>query len=136
MNRIRELRLDRGLSQEDLGELVGKSNHSIGKWEKEITEPSTADIDLLCDILGATSDYLFCRTNYNTRRIELDVEQLPQNLRDAGLRHVSMLREYVDANGGILPEIQRELLRLIAEAKLLEPREKAPEKPSRFRKPM
>jgi transcriptional regulator with XRE-family HTH domain len=117
MNRVRELRTERGLTQKELGELIGRSNHAVQKWEKGDSSIPEDIIVNLCTILGTTADYLLCRTDVNTRRIELRGDQLPQELRDAGLDYVQMLREYVDTQGGIRPDVRRELLRLVAEAK-------------------
>jgi len=129
MNRIKALRGERGLTQKELGDLIGKSNHSIQKYETgDSTVPENV-IHSLCDILGATADYLLCRTDINDRRLELRGDQLPENLRDAGLEYVQMLREYVDEQGGIRADVQKELLRLVAEAKLL------PDKDTRVSRP-
>lgn len=120
MNRIRELRLALGYSQKELGSKVDKSLYTVSKWELGEREPSNEDLVKLCDALGTTADYLLGRTDVNARRVELDGAQLPKSLREAGLEKVQLLREYIDENGGLLPEVQKELLRLVAEAKLLQ----------------
>jgi transcriptional regulator with XRE-family HTH domain len=120
MNRIRELRLALGYSQKELGNMVDKSLYAVSKWELGEREPSNEDLIKLCDALGTTADYLLGRTDANTRRVELEGAALPKSLRDAGLEKVQLLREYIDENGGLPPEVQKELLRLVAEAKLLQ----------------
>lgn len=120
MNRIRELRLALGYSQKELGIKVDKSLYAVSKWELGEREPSNDDLIKLCDALGTTADYLLGRTDVNARRVEIEGEQLPKSLRDAGLEKVQLLREYIDENGGLLPEVQKELLRLVAEARLLQ----------------
>lgn len=120
MNRIRELRLALGYSQKELGNKVDKSLYTVSKWELGERQPSNEDLVKLCDALGTTADYLLGRTDANARRVELEGARLPKSLRDAGLEKVQLLREYIDENGGLLPEVQKELLRLVAEAKLLQ----------------
>lgn len=120
MNRIRELRLALGYSQKELGSKIDKSLYAISKWELGERQPSNEDLVRLCDVLGTTADYLLERTDGNERRVELAGDGLPKSLRDAGLEKVQLLREYIDENGGLLPEVQKELLRLVAEAKLLQ----------------
>jgi transcriptional regulator with XRE-family HTH domain len=129
VNRIAELRRERRLTQTELGIIVHKTKFAISKWESSTNDPSQDDLDILCEVLGADSDYLMGRTDINTRRIELRGNQLPENLRDAGLEYVQMLREYVDEQGGIRADVQKELLRLVAEAKLL------PDKDTRMSRP-
>jgi transcriptional regulator with XRE-family HTH domain len=120
MNRIAELRKKRGLTQKMLGLMCEKSPYAVSKWESGTNEPSQEIIKFLCDVLGASAEYLMGHSEINTHVLELSVSDIPKNLRDAGLERVELLREYVDEHGGIHPDVQRELLRLIAEAKLLQ----------------
>lgn len=46
-----EFRKQKGLSQKELGALIGKSQQTIGHYEKGIREPSFRDIQLLCQAL-------------------------------------------------------------------------------------
>lgn len=39
MAKLKELRIARGISQQDLAELVGVSRQTISKWENEIVQP-------------------------------------------------------------------------------------------------
>ena len=60
MNRIRELREERGMNQDALAGLVGVSQQKISKVERN-TE--SLGIDLLIEIsdyFGVTTDYLLC----------------------------------------------------------------------------
>ena len=120
MNRIRQLREAKGYSQKELGDKIGVSQYAISKWELGQREPSSQDLFHLCEVLEATSDYLLGRTSANNYVVELVGEQIPENLRALGLERVRLLQAYVDElDGSIHPQVQRELLRLIAEAKLL-----------------
>lgn len=119
MNRIRQLRKNKGYSQSELGKMINKSLHTISKWELGIHEPSLDDVHLLSRILEATSDYIMGYSDTNDYKIELSNEQIPKTLRDLGLERVVLLKEYVDEQGGIHPDVLQELLRLVAEAKLL-----------------
>ena len=56
---IRDLRLQKGLSQERLGELLGVSAQAVSKWEQNITSPDISLLPLLADCLGVTIDSLF-----------------------------------------------------------------------------
>lgn len=58
--RIAELRRERGLTQEQLGQLVGVSAQAVSKWEKG-GAPDVELLPALADRLGVTIDSLFGR---------------------------------------------------------------------------
>ena len=58
--RIAQLRKDRGLTQEQLGQLVGVSAQAVSKWEKG-GAPDVELLPVLADRLGVTIDALFGR---------------------------------------------------------------------------
>lgn len=57
-DRISELRRARGMSQDDLAELMGVSRQSISKWESEQSMPDSYNVVTLSEIFGVTTDYL------------------------------------------------------------------------------
>ena len=60
-NRIRELRKQKGLSQEALGKLVNVTKVSISCYENENRSPDLETFELLVDALDTTPDYLLGR---------------------------------------------------------------------------
>src|SRR4051812_11299304 len=58
MNRICQLRNSKGLTQAELGEIVGKSLHAISKWETERNQPSQEDSVKMCRYFGVSMEYL------------------------------------------------------------------------------
>ena len=63
--RIVELRKERGLTQEQLGQLVGVSAQAVSKWEKG-GAPDVELLPALADRLGVTIDALFGREGGET----------------------------------------------------------------------
>lgn len=59
MNRIKEYRTKRGLTQRELGEMIGVSDGSIGNYESGNQNPRKALVPLLCKALMTTEDKLF-----------------------------------------------------------------------------
>ena len=55
---IAELRKNKGLTQNDLGERLGVSFQAVSKWERGETLPDTAILPDLANILGTTVDYI------------------------------------------------------------------------------
>lgn len=63
MNRIKDLRLQNGWKQSELGERIGASRSSVSKYETEDRQLDPATICALCDLFGCTADYLLCRSD-------------------------------------------------------------------------
>ena len=55
---IYRLRKEKGLSQEELGKLVGVSNKAVSKWETYEANPDITLLPLLAQVLGVTADEL------------------------------------------------------------------------------
>ena len=58
IERLKELRLERGLSQEQLAKATGFSNSAISYWETGERVPNALAIITLAKYFGVTADYL------------------------------------------------------------------------------
>ena len=56
MNKIRELRKEKKLSQKELGELIHVAPNTIAGYESGIREPNLEKLQKLADVLGVTVD--------------------------------------------------------------------------------
>ena len=63
MNRIRELREEKNLTQQLLGEKLQTTTKNIYRWENELTEMSTSTLLRLADFFEVSVDYILCREN-------------------------------------------------------------------------
>lgn len=61
--RIKELRLEKGLSLQKLANEIGVDKHAIIYWEQEINEPKANYIVKLAQYFGVTTDYLLGLTD-------------------------------------------------------------------------
>jgi len=74
---IRKLRLQKHLSQERLGELLGVSGQAVSKWEQGITSPDITLLPIIAECFGVTIDSLFSEAStrkypgYGSERAEL-----------------------------------------------------------------
>ena len=59
--RLQQVRKAAGLSQEQLGELVGMSRQAVSKWETDQSAPDIDTLALLCGVLGVSADALLGR---------------------------------------------------------------------------
>jgi transcriptional regulator with XRE-family HTH domain len=57
-NKIKNLRLDKKISQKKLALILGVSQKAIDFWEKDINEPKASYIIKICKFFEVTSDYL------------------------------------------------------------------------------
>ena len=60
-DRLKELRLEKGLTQDQLAEKTGLSHGCIAMLEKEKRSPSGATLSILADFFDCTTDYLLGR---------------------------------------------------------------------------
>jgi len=63
LNRIRELRLQKGWRQEDLAVLMHTKQQTVARYETEKLGIDANTICQLCDIFGCTADYLLGRSS-------------------------------------------------------------------------
>ena len=57
-NRVRELRLAKSLSQEQLAEKIGLTKQAISQYERGERSPSMEVLEALCDFFNVSSDFL------------------------------------------------------------------------------
>lgn len=62
MNRVRELRIEKGWRQQDLAQRMNTSYQTIGRYETGARGLDLETIDKLCDIFDCTADYLLGRS--------------------------------------------------------------------------
>lgn len=62
-DRIKRLRNEKGISQQELARIVGKTQQAIAIWEKGQYEPDHDALNMLADYFGVTIDYLLGRTD-------------------------------------------------------------------------
>ena len=58
---IKHLRIIKGKTQEEIGELCGKSNTAVSNWEKGIREPDAMDLSALSNYFNVSIDDLMLK---------------------------------------------------------------------------
>ena len=76
MNRIKELRMSRGMTQKELAKQLRCAPTAVSKYELEQLGIDAETICQLCDIFGCTADYLLCRSETPTADLTPDEEGL------------------------------------------------------------
>lgn len=72
--RVRQLRREEKLSQEELGNLVGVHTNTISKWENEAV-PNMGKVIKLAQVLGTTSAYLLGDSDDHVRKVSRPEEK-------------------------------------------------------------
>ncbi|WP_168464130.1 helix-turn-helix domain-containing protein [Wolbachia endosymbiont of Ctenocephalides felis wCfeT] len=97
--RIRELRLIRGMSQDDLGKKVGITFQQIQKYEKGINRVLVSRLHDLAIALGVTVDYFFANisasSSNSSAALHEDGEDFEYGEEDAESKEMlGLVREY------------------------------------------
>ena len=110
-DRLKELRKEHNLTQEDIGNLCDVAKNTVSNWENNVNQPSFEITKKLAEYFGVTIDYLL---NFTQDDVD-NMERLKQALKQAGMwdysiddmsredfekamKIVSMLKEKKDTN--------------------------------------
>ncbi len=72
-NKIKSLRKQRGMTQEQLASSIGISFQAVSKWENNIALPDITLAPVLASFFGVSMDELF---DFSLKEMELDVERI------------------------------------------------------------
>ncbi len=108
--RLKELREEKGLTQEALGELVGLTKANISKYESGKLEPNIDTINYLANYFNVSTDYLLGRTDNRTTGMEKNNGEIMGD---------PQIRALARASRNLSPE-KKELLKRIAESMIEE----------------
>lgn len=72
--RLKQEREAKGLSQKELGMLLGVTNRAVGLWETGRRVPDADTLMKLADIFDCTVDYLLGTTNLRKPQIDADLD--------------------------------------------------------------
>lgn len=75
MNRLKELRLEKGLLQSDIAKIINKSERTVGFYETGERDMGTETLAILSDFLNVSIDYLLGKSNIRNPK-KLDKELL------------------------------------------------------------
>lgn len=85
MNRLKELRKQRKMTQEALGKLIGVQKAAICKYETGLSHLPQHIILKLCDCLNVSADYLLCRNEDAVSPIKTALPMFPRSAKHTAL---------------------------------------------------
>ena len=77
--RLRALRNEKKLTQDELGKLLNVSGKTIGTWEKDSRQPNIEAINKLASIFDVTTDYLLGNSNEKQPQKYYDLSDKEKN---------------------------------------------------------
>lgn len=80
-DRLKELRKEHNLTQEDIGNLCDVAKNTVSNWENNVNQPSFEITKKLAEYFGVTIDYLL---NFTQDNVD-NMERLKQALKQAGM---------------------------------------------------
>lgn len=93
MNRIRELRKQKGVSQKELSIELSLSQPTVCAWEKGVKEPSSKSALKLADYFGVSMDYLLGRSDNIAPQKEQPIIDKDDELRMRIINRVKVLSD-------------------------------------------
>ena len=63
-DRLKELRIERNVSQADLGKIVNMSKMAVSHWENGHSEPSIAQLIAISSFFDVSVDYLIGKSDF------------------------------------------------------------------------
>lgn len=101
-SRVKECREQKGLTQQQLGELINVSDATINRYERDLREPGIETIKLLSKVLDCSTDYLLGLSDHTrpeslkyTDEIELDFRIAASNEDGYGREPSPELKRFV-----------------------------------------
>ena len=72
MNRLRELRVKKGLLQSDIAKVINKTDRAVGQYEREERDPSSETWIKLAEFFDVSLDYLLGKTKSKKNENKID----------------------------------------------------------------
>ncbi|EGE53225.1 helix-turn-helix domain-containing protein [Streptococcus parauberis] len=123
--RLKELRKEKKITQQDLGNAIGVSRVTITKWEKEYIEPNISQITDLAIFFDVSIDYLTGKTDLDYSKLNAEsVLKMPQEEREKFIRqiidHILLTIQVSKQKGVSETEIERILVKNGIEKEIIE----------------
>lgn len=102
MNRLRELRIEKGLLQSDISKIINKGERTVGFYETGERDMNTETLAILSDFFNVSIDYLLGKSNIrNPEKI---------NVNDADIAFASGIKGLNETNKMIIKNTLEALL--------------------------
>ena len=94
--RLKLLRREAGLSQQDFAKQLGTSKSSINMYERGERQPNFETLELIADYFNVDIDYLLGRTDKTTKIIDPSITTIEFTSKDYTRDELDRLLEYAE----------------------------------------
>jgi len=70
--RLRELRIQKGFSQQDLADRIDQTKQNVSQYERGVRRPNMDKLQELCDIFNVSMDYITGKEDVTPRLVDSD----------------------------------------------------------------
>lgn len=70
--RLKELRTQRKLSQQELADKINLTKQTISQYERGVREPDYENLSALCDVFNVSTDYMLGKDDVTMRLLDAD----------------------------------------------------------------
>ena len=92
-DRIKELRIKRGLTQRELAEIFAVTSQSVSRWENGLSYPDIEQLPMIADYFDITVDELMGRDGRTQDRLERELHELARHGGEQDLPTCARIRE-------------------------------------------
>lgn len=100
LKNLRKLRMQRGISQQQLADVIGVSQQSINKYENHSVEPDIDTMSAMADFFNVSIDYLVGRTESDFSIKQYDITEseikLITDYRRVGAKEKELIHTLMD----------------------------------------
>ncbi len=108
--RIKQLRKEYNLTQQQFAELINLKNSTISLYENEKRQPEFQTLVKIADYFNVTIDWLFGRVD-NKNLLIIENEYIPKDLLSVGVEYLKLAKEMCDKK--IPPDDMRKIITAI-----------------------
>lgn len=106
--RLKDLRMAKGITQDEFAKLTGLSRSAVGMYENGKREPNLETLELIADFYNVDLNYLLGKEGKSSYYLDPDTAQLAQELHDN-----PQYRAMLDASRKLSPEAMKEVMNFI-----------------------
>ena len=92
-NRLKELRTQNKMTQEELAKIVDVSPSTVQKWECDLADPNTGKLIKLAEQFNCSLDYLF---GFNDNKKSAETFLLIENIQSLDIEKQREVAKFVD----------------------------------------
>ena len=97
MNKIKELRISKGLKQSDLANLLHVAQTTISNWENDRTEPDFDSLRQMAELFDVSADYLLGQSDVKKKeKPVVKDDRLNRKLELLNDENLQRMEDYVD----------------------------------------